>query len=470
MTDKGRFCKIHGEQVRYYCETEQKGVCTDCVGLKTCSHDHHRITIKEAAKKQASALEDAAKKCTSVKSKFQVVVDEAKTVKNQLTKSKEQAITELETLETKYFQEVRKVFKEQRDNITKVEVDKSKEVDDKLKVLEQGIDQIQTMCDQVSKICESKSEYLITHEYPTLSTTLDLLSQSQPEPCDADLGYLRFESVKTEVPLFCHVSVNKRWKLSRTFAAKGLTKPEGITIDVDDNVAVSCWEKGIKSYSNKDQFISTVYDSYGAVDIAITSDNRCIIAPFNQIFIQCNDMRGNKLFSTPVTDVNNKPSKANSVAVDLKGRIIVGQTDNTISIHHADGSVISKFATKFMPYRLATASNGEIISSFYDRTLKRGISVALMDYSGHNVRVIQPPALVKAWSPSYVCCRQGEIFIVNTNAGDPAGVYRYTAEGDYLGCVTTEVNDPGGIALSKDGMKLYLVERDVCLVKIFTRY
>ena len=403
VTDKGRFCKIHGEQVRYYCETEQKGVCTDCVGLKTCSHDHHRITIKEAAKKQASALEDAAKKCTSVKSKFQVVVDEAKTVKNQLTKSKEQAITELETLETKYVQEVRKVFKEQRDSITKVEADKSKEVDDKLKVLVLGIDQIQTACDRVSKICESQSEYLITHEYPTLSTTLNLLSQSQPETCNAELGYLRFEPVKTKVLLFGHLSVMtkghcKRWKLSRTFATKGLTKLEGIAIDVDDNVAVSCWEKGIKSYSNKGQVISTVYDTYGAVNIAITSDNRCIIAPVNHTFIQCNDMRGNKLSSTPTTDINNKSSNVSSVAVDSKDRIIVGQTDNIISIHHADGSVISKFATESMPFRLAITSNEEIVSSFYNPTLKRGTSVALMDYTGCNVRILQPPSEVRVWA------------------------------------------------------------------------
>ena len=51
--------------------------------------------------------------------------------------------------------------------------------------------------------------------------------------------------------------------------------------------------------------------------------------------------------------------------------------------------------------------------------------------------------------PSYACCRQGELFIVNNRNGDLTGIYRYTAEGDYLGCVTTEVNIPAGIALSK---------------------
>ena len=115
---------------------------------------------------------------------------------------------------------------------------------------------------------------------------------------------------------------------------------------------------------------------------------------WDQPFIQCNDMKGKKLFSTPLTNANNKPSNINSVAVDSKGRIIVGQTDNIISIHHADGSVISKFATESMPFRLAITSNGEIASSSYDPILKQGKSVVLMDYSRQNVRVIQLPTNV----------------------------------------------------------------------------
>ena len=81
-----------------------------------------------------------------------------------------------------------------------------------------------------------------------------------------------------------------------------------------------------------------------------------------------------------------------------------------------------------------------------------------MDYSGSNVRVLQPPSNVKEWSPGYVCYRQGEIFV--SNYGDsPAvmAVFRYTSKGQCLGCVTIEVTHPQGLALSQDGMELFVV-------------
>ena len=122
-----------------------------------------------------------------------------------------------------------------------------------------------------------------------------------------------------------------------------------------------------------------------------------------------------------------------------------------------------------MPYRLAVTFNEEIIISYYDCTLKRGTSLVLMDSSGGNIRVIQPPAGIKVWDPYYVCCRAHDMFVVNGSAGDPAGVYRYTSMGRFLGCVTTGVKRPTGIALSQDGTELYIAEHIEKVIRIFTR-
>ena len=167
--------------------------------------------------------------------------------------------------------------------------------------------------------------------------------------------------------------------------------------------------------------------------------------------------------------MQDKLSDANSVAVDSSGKIVAALVDNTISIHNADGSLISKFATQSEPFRLAVTSNGQIVSSFYATESEQSTSVQLIDYSGGNIRVIQPPAEGKVGSPGFVCCRQGEIFVSYTNAGDSSGVYRYTSEGDYLGCVTTGVNYPQGIALSKDGMEL-LWQMVMAVLRYFTGY
>jgi hypothetical protein len=201
-----------------------------------------------------------------------------------------------------------------------------------------------------------------------LSESLAQVSQLFPEAAaDAELGYLRFESVKTKLPIFGYVlqsmGASKRWKLSRSFVAKKLNKLTGIAIDKDGNVVVASWGKGIKVYTKYGEIIGTVYDSHGSPDVAVSTDNRCVFAPISQVCIQCNDMQGNKVFAAPVTGMDNKPSAVNSVAVDLNDRIIVGQTKYTISIHNTDGSLISKFATESMPYRLAITSNKEIVTS-----------------------------------------------------------------------------------------------------------
>ena len=190
--------------------------------------------------------------------------------------------------------------------------------------------------------------------------------------------------------------------------------------------------------------------------IALTKVNKYVVDGNKEMLIF--HSQGNKDSNVQLYDMEDKLCHANSVAVDSNGKLIAGLQGNTISIHNADGSLISKFATQFRPFRLATTSNGEIVSSFWDTKVTHTTSVQLMDYSGKNVRVIQPPAEVKVWTPVFVCCRQGEIYVTNTDFGDlstdPTGVYRYTSEGDYLGCVTTEVCNPTGIAMSKDGMEL----------------
>ena len=54
-----------------------------------------------------------------------------------------------------------------------------------------------------------------------------------------------------------------------------------------------------------------------------------------------------------------------------------------------------------------------------------------------------------------------------TNLGQPRAVYKYTAQGVYVSCVTTDVGAPTGIALSPDEKELFVVEYYTQVVKIF---
>ena len=54
------------------------------------------------------------------------------------------------------------------------------------------------------------------------------------------------------------------------------------------------------------------------------------------------------------------------------------------------------------------------------------------------------------------------------NQGDKS-VYRYTADGDCLGRIISGLDCPMGMAITKDGNQLYVVEHEQSSVKIFQR-
>ncbi|XP_072022042.1 uncharacterized protein [Amphiura filiformis] len=257
-----------------------------------------------------------------------------------------------------------------------------------------------------------------------------------------------------------------QWKLTNEFPTTNLQLPLGIALNHDADIAITSCVRGAKVFSPDGQLkYSFMNDSTIVTDVAVTHDNRyVVVAGYRSKGLEFFNDKGENLSCIPVTDMDEQQSNINSIAVDANGQIIAALVNTTISIHSPNGSLINKFALQTRPLRLTVTPSGNIACSYRETS-----AVELMDYMGTNVRVVQPPPEVKKWDPGYMCCRDEEMFIVNEVIGDPAGIYRYTDQGQYMGCVTKEVNDPAGIAVSKDGMELFVLERNDCKVKIFQR-
>ena len=91
-----------------------------------------------------------------------------------------------------------------------------------------------------------------------------------------------------------------------------------------------------------------------------------------------------------------------------------------------------------------------------------------MDYSGGNVRDIEPPPEITKCNPGYVTCchKYGKIFV--GNVGVPKAVFCFTFDGEYIGVVTDGVDMPQGIAVSDDGQELMVAELNENRIKIFS--
>ena len=472
--EENRYCKVHGKLREYYCKTEKKSLCRDCVILNECPAEHSRVSLKKASQILSDELNDLLQKSTDGLKRYEEAVVATKLIRKELEIHSQLGKESLKKAEKDCIDKVKKICQEFEAEIDGFKLKRMTELDQIEADLQSTIGKIKSVTEHTDRVLQTKSEFEIVSSHSNLVTQLQQLSQSKPTAADQTFRTVKFEAVTTTTPPITRQVIKdrtpgERWKLTGQFSTGQFDRPYGLALDQNDNIALCSYDKGVKVFSRDGQIRCTLYDSPGAVAVAVSPDNKYFSNPTGEMQIKTHDSNGKELSTTPITNVNNTPSKVNSVAVDPSGKIIVGQVKNTISIHNADGSLISKFATQSRPFRLAATSNGEIVSSFWDTELKRSTSVQRMDYSGGNVRVIQPPTEVKVWVPEFVCCREGEMFVTNICIGDPPGVYRYTSEGDYLGCVTTEVSSPLGIALSKDGMELFVADNTDNCVKIFQR-
>ena len=466
-TTEGRFCSIHDNvPVRYYCETEEKQVCVDCVSLNACPTEHKRITLKEAAKKHTMFIEELQKKCAHNKEKFQVAVQECKVVSDNLSSSMEQTEIELDKCKQEYFEKVKQESDKLKLEMKRVQTDRLKVVQSKKVAIESEVLKMEKTNNEASNLIKSGSEHMITHKFSLLRDELNRLSAANPTVPNRSLGYLRYVHSKHTSPLMGYLSQNEGWKLSSSFYTGNLENPLGIAENHVGNVIVTSYEKGVTIFSrNGEETHTFMEDCTKVCAVAVAHDNRCVFANGKAYKgIQFHTAEGKYLSNMPVKDTNDKVSNLNTITINSKDQIIAGLVKNTISIHYADGSLISKFQTSDKPKSVAETSDGDIVCSF-----RKSATLQLMNYSGSNVKVIFPPAIIKKWNPTYLCCGKGQIFIVNGSDGDPAGVFCFTNIGEYVGCVTTDVQTPKCIALSSNGSELFLVERATCQVKIFQR-
>ncbi|XP_072041228.1 tripartite motif-containing protein 2-like [Amphiura filiformis] len=466
-------CKDHeGETKKFYCVTCEKLICRDCC-IVLGHRQHQVISLKEASQKQVEKLKNLSRGSEDLKKKCRDAIQKTEDVEKSLAVTSREVNKNLERVKNEYYKQVDAIFKKHKVDARSVEVQNARELGYIKEQLQTTLAKLESACDLATRVTQTGSDYDITSVFPTLSASLEELNEmTEPEAASELLGYVGFKApAKVDIPdLFSVLAIKPgdKWMQSGQFSTKpGLENPWGIAVDKNGDIALTSYShKTCKVFSRNGQVKYTFQGCFGAhlFDIAITTDNKYILPGNGEILFY--DSQGNRLNYPKVStcDMNNEPQIPYALTVDTKDRIVAGLLGSTISIHH--GQNISKFDAPSQPRWLgiAVTSKGYIaVSSRNDKTLQ------LMDYSGNNVRVVQPPQEVTEWNPWAVCCsKQGEIFVVNY--GNPKAVYHYTADGDQcLGCVITGLDDPTGIAISEDGQQLFVAEYGQCAVKLFQR-
>ena len=135
---------------------------------------------------------------------------------------------------------------------------------------------------------------------------------------------------------------------------------------------------------------------------------------------------------------------------------------NMIYVYNNAGGQL-KTVPVMLPLFITVTSKGDLVIT--SQTQK---SVQVID-KNNQLRTINPPPNINsaAWVPYGVgCSSDDEIFVANRGAG-AMGFYMFKLTGEFIDCVTTEVNNPYGLAMSSDGEKLAVVNEDGLSVKVF---
>ncbi|XP_072041221.1 E3 ubiquitin-protein ligase TRIM71-like [Amphiura filiformis] len=466
-------CKDHeGETKKLYCVTCGKPICTECIALDHRQHQY--ISLKEASEKQVAELKDLSRGSEVLKMAYKKAITETDAVKKNLTRSVSDVRKNLQKIKGEYQRKLDAIFQKHRADVDSLEIQRVQELDRNREQLQRTLAKLENVCDLATRVTQTGSDYDVTSVFPTLSASLMEVNQmTKPVAASQFLGYVGFKAPDViDIPdLFSVWSIkpDDKWVQSGEFRTKpGLQKPYGIAVNKDGDIAVTNGNnKTYKVFSQDGQVKYTFQGHFIAYPngITTTADNKYILPGKGEILFY--DSQGNMLNypKAPTYDMNNELQNPHTFAVDSEGRIVAGLGSSTISIHHGNGTFISKFKAPSQPYWLAITSKGDIVvSSPYTNKI-----LQLMDYSGNKVRVVQPPQEVIEWQPHSVCCsKQGEIFVVNL--GNPKAVYQYTANGEqYLGCVITGLHNPAGIAISEDGQQLFVAEFMQHVVKILRR-
>ncbi|XP_072043508.1 uncharacterized protein [Amphiura filiformis] len=447
---KEQYCTEHDNvEQKFYCETCDKPICKDCNDSKQWCRDHDTITLQQAADYKLTGLnmlKDKLKKCTTKKREIEEIEEE-------IISSADKIICELNSRKNYYVQKVENVFKRATSDVDRLKTEHIKKLAEIKYCLNGKMMEINSIKEQGEhSVATGSNSEIVSNCTSDMSCSFQKVIDLEVNKIDENLHHF---TPNVPMPVFTCV-VGYQWKQIGQVSVSD--SPRGIAVTSDGKMVVPTSSR-YSSIRSKVQ----VYTLSGAIQHTFRLSSTCISITAGDVFVfpTSNSCKlYNKkymLLNEFETNVENELYTADAVTVDKNGHIILGmykyrmldEPINTISIHSPDGTGQDCFETPISPQTLAVTSKEEIVIADGEYTLQ------LLDYTGKCLHTIEPPPEVTEWKPTHVCCStKDDVFVMNQ--GDPKAIYKYAAGRVYMGCVTTDVRNPWGIAISHDDQKLFI--------------
>ncbi len=489
---KEECCQKHkGQALRWFCRTCNIPICRDCTVMEhTFEHDY--ATLESTTEAHLEEIKKLVATCDGVYKKVDAAITEANKIETVLNNRLTKASKQLQHVESKikeaFLKELHDNVKSMTDHLEKIKKDRHDKIGSEKRKLQNMHSKLSNAIETANQVMKSGSRYDIASNYATLSTTLTQLQDIKPTSLSHSLSAVKFKpndkfrvervdlgtiSATRSPSRNGHRVTNGKWVLEKEIGKEGPGKIQcGLGVAIHPNTSdiyiADRNEKSIKVFDSAGNFKHNIQgDLHNPHDIAVSSDGSHFI---------CDQGANVKVFSPDGTYLKQFPtvspdgvfsdtdgSKLYCLTIDHDGNLLVGNFSmHYISKHRQDGTHISSFNVghRISPFFIAVSSQGRIL-------VGANSDIQVFDVIGKLLFTIKKPPDAKHWTSCGVCCSDDGIIYISTH-GLVGDVYSFTEDGEYIGCVTTDVTDAEGIALIDDD-RLVVVQYGGHPAKIFTK-
>ena len=482
LTEQETCPKHKGEIIRFYCETCDEPMCRDCSVVDHPRPDHKQVDLESTAKARTENLLKLAKECHPVEKKIESVIEANEQISKDFDAAFEAAMKSIRTTTVKAVSTVVEALKAagkaKEDELQQLKAKRNKEIETHRENLDLLRIRIHTSLELAHQVTEKGSDHDVATMYSSLTNTMKQACNFEPRAIRASLGKVTFtpntdlvQKIADEDVLGVLQTYNQ-WFLMKTIGDGHFRTPRSVVFNSKCDVAITenkyskHFIKIFEAEINRTIQTKHTGDTTGHSrpwDLAVSECGSFYLTDMNA-HVKVYDVQGNLKHRFETIDAHGVGSSIKrlqlyGLSLDHIGRVYVGSSGRSVSIHNEDGSHVSTFPTTIVPYYLAVSSDGCILVS--DHTSHE---VHVYEITGNHLVTFDKPEGFDYWNPTGICIgTNDEVYVASKLP--PAAVYRYSISGRYLGVLVKDLVQPWGIAINKDQDSLAVV--DQATVKMF---
>ncbi|XP_072014812.1 E3 ubiquitin-protein ligase TRIM45-like [Amphiura filiformis] len=465
--DIGKVCHDHKDEIlKSFCKTCSIPICDVCTEVEHAHSKHDYVTLESSIKGQMKEIKGLLASCRVVAKRVDTAIKQNDKVKTELKLAMDKASKDLLASKEKAMEDFLKLleddYRSNSEKLQKIAAKRNTNIDRKKKNVYNLQAKLNNAIEMANQVLTSGFKHDVASNYTTLTYTLKQLKEAKAVSTLDYVSFVKFSPYRSGQVLKPLGKIREAKPSLRQVSpsqeiGRGVGKSSvGVAVASNGDIAVADENAAVvKVYRSGGRYKLSLDTKQGLQqgktsypwDVAVSPKQFYVTDRTGMVKIY--SLEGQYLKQFPVkspdgTSSDTDGSQLWGLAIDNDGHLLVGNyTKKCISKCTQDGTYISAIKVDKDPDFIAVTPMGRIIVS--PGTSNTGVYV--LDQTGKHIHIINAPKGAKSWHPTGVCCSDdGVIYIASYDSGATGGIYSFTEDGEYLGCVISRMTGARGLA------------------------